>query len=150
MRPLSIAAALLLVACGPPPAPVASTRGDPTQQLWYGEAVTQLAALDRQAESLYQSGQSDEAAALVTKGESLATRIVNVPRPTLAAMETVSDLDQLYGQMLLANRNYGWARLVFQKNRARWKTWKPETSETERRLRLANSAIAECDRHLGE
>ena len=150
MRPLSIAAALLLVACGPPPAPVASTRGDPTQQLWYGEAVTQLAALDRQAESLYQSGQSDEAARLVTKGESLATRILNVPRPTLAAMETVSDLDQLYGQMLLANRNYGWARLVFQKNRARWKTWKPATSETERRLRLANSAIAECDRHLGE
>ena len=45
-------------------------------------------------------------------------------------METVSDLDQLYGQMLLANRNYGWARLVFQKNRARWKTWKPATSET--------------------
>ena len=150
MRPLSIAAALLLAACGPPPAPVASTRADPTQQLWYGEAVTQLAALDRQAESLYQSGQSDEAAALVTKGESLATRILDVPRPTLAAMETVSDLDQLYGQMLLANRNYGWARLVFQKNRARWKTWKPETSETERRLRLANSAIAECDRHLGE
>ena len=150
MRPLSIAAALLLVACGPPPAPVASTRGDPTQQLWYGEAVTQLAALDRQAESLNQSGQSDEAARLVTKGESLATRILNVPRPTLAAMETVSDLDQLYGQMLLANRNYGWARLVFQKNRARWKTWKPATSETERRLRLANSAIAECDRHLGE
>lgn len=150
MRPLSIAAALLLVACGPPPAPVASTRADPTQQLWYGEAVTQLAALDRQAESLYQSGQSDEAAALVTKGESVATRILDVPRPTLAAMETVSDLDQLYGQMLLANRNYGWARLVFQKNRARWKTWKPATSETERRLRLANSAIAECDRHLGE
>jgi len=150
VRLLSIAAALLLAACGPPPAPVASTRADPTQQLWYGEAVTQLAVLDRQAESLYQSGQSDEAAALVTKGESLATRILDVPRPTLAALETVSDLDQLYGQMLLANRNYGWARLVFQKNRARWKTWKPETSETERRLRLANSAIAECDRHLGE
>ena len=150
MRLLSIAAALLLAACGPPPVPVASTRADPTQQLWYGEAVTQLAALDRQAESLYQSGQSDEAAALVTKGESLATRILDVPRPTLAAMETVSDLDQLYGQMLLANRNYGWARLVFQKNRARWKTWKPATSETERRLHLANSAIAECDRHLEE
>lgn len=150
MRLLSIAVVLLLAGCGPPPAPVASTRGDPTQQLWYGEAVTQLAALDRQAESLYQSGQSDEAAALVTKGESVATRILDVPRPTLAAMETVSDLDQLYGQMLLANRNYGWARLVFQKNRARWKTWKPATSETERRLRLANSAIAECDRHLGE
>ena len=94
MRLLSIAAALLLAGCGPPPAPVASTRADPTQQLWYGEAVTQLAALDRQAESLYQSGQSDEAAALVTKGESLTTQILDVPRPTLAAMETVSDLDR--------------------------------------------------------
>jgi hypothetical protein len=50
--------------------------------------------------------------------------------------------------MLLANRHYGWARLQFQKNVARWKHWMPQTKETARRLKQAESAIAECDRRL--
>jgi hypothetical protein len=65
-------------------------------------------------------------------------------------VEAASDLDQLYGRMLLSNRNYGWARLEFQKNRARWKTWQPQTDETVRRLKLAETAIAECDRRMTE
>jgi hypothetical protein len=84
------------------------------------------------------------------KGESLSARLLAVPRPTLAATEAASDLDQLYGQMLLSNRKYGWARLQFQKNLARWKHWRPQTPETARRLRQAESAIAECDRRIGE
>ena len=36
--------------------------------------------------------------------------------------------------------------LLFQKNVTRWKTWKPQTPETERRLKEANADIAECDR----
>jgi hypothetical protein len=63
-------------------------------------------------------------------------------------MEEASDLDDLYGRMLLANRHYGGARLLFQKNLARWKHWQPQTPETARRLKQAESAIAECDRHL--
>jgi hypothetical protein len=65
-------------------------------------------------------------------------------------MEAASDLDQLYGRMLLANHHYGWARLLFQKNLARWKNWTPQTPETARRSKLAASAIAECDRRLAE
>jgi hypothetical protein len=60
----------------------------------------------------------------------------------------VSDLDRLYGRMLLANRNVGWARLTFQKNLARWRNWRPETADSARRLQQAKDDIAECDKRL--
>jgi hypothetical protein len=85
---------------------------------------------------------------LIQTGEPLATRLLSVRNPTLAAMEDASDLDDLYGRMLLSNRNYGWAMLFFQKNQARWKNWKPQTPDTAARLKEAQSQIAECDRRL--
>lgn len=123
---------------------------DPTTEAWYGETADQLAVLDRQAESLLRSGKSDRAAAIITQGQPLMGRLLSAPRPTLAAMEAVSDLDDLYGRMLLANRRYGWARLLFQKNAARWSHWRPQTPDTARRRKLAESAIAECDRRLAQ
>lgn len=84
------------------------------------------------------------------KGEDLAKRLFSVRQPTLAATEAVSDLDELYGQMLFSNRNYGWARLLFQKNLVRWKYWKPRTPETDQRLKQAQTAIAECDRRISQ
>jgi hypothetical protein len=71
--------------------------------------------------------------------------LLAAPHPTLEAMEAASDLDQLYGQMLFTNHNYGWARLFFQKNTSRWKIWKPQMPETIRRLKLAEDGIAACD-----
>jgi hypothetical protein len=65
-------------------------------------------------------------------------------------MEAASDLDQLYAKMLLDNRNFGWARLTYQKNASRWKNWRPQTDETARRLKLAQEGIAECDRRIGQ
>ena len=122
----------------------------PTQQRWYADTLQRLSQLNRQAERAFQAGKGDEASALILKAEPLANRLVSVVHPTLAAVEAASDLDQLYGQMLLSNRNYGWARLQFQKNRARWKSWEPQTGETARRLKLAEDAIAECDRRMTE
>ena len=49
------------------------------------------------------------------------------PKPTFAAAEAASDLDQFYGQMLFSNRNYCWARLLSLSNVARWKCWAPQT-----------------------
>ncbi|MES1260641.1 MAG: hypothetical protein ABUS49_02810 [Acidobacteriota bacterium] len=140
----------LLAGCGTAPAPVESVKRQPVDEPWYAEAVTQLNEIDREAESLFQRGKPDDAAARIQQGEPLASRLLSVPRPTLQATEAASDLDQLYGRMLLSNRRYGWARLQFQKNLARWKHWQPSTPETERRLRLAQAAIAECDRHITE
>jgi len=71
------------------------------------------------------------------------------PHPPLAAMEAIADLDRIYGRMLISNGYFGSARLLFQKNVTRWKTWKPPTPETQRRLQEANSDIVECDRHMG-
>jgi hypothetical protein len=96
------------------------------------------------------SGKADDAAGLIQSGEQLASRLLSVPRPTLAAMQEASDLDELYGRMLLSNRNYGWARLFFQKNLARWKNWVPQTPDTAARLKEAQSDIAECDRRMLE
>jgi hypothetical protein len=50
--------------------------------------------------------------------------------------------------MLLRNGHTGWARSTFQKNVIRWKTWKPQTPETDRRRKAAEEAVAECDKRL--
>ena len=146
MRVLAILASGFLTACEPAPAP----QRDATKEAWYGETVQQLVGMNREAESFFESGKSDQAAALIEKGQPLMSRLLSVPRPTLEATEAASDLDDLYGRMLLANRHYGWARLLFQKNLARWRHWQPPTPEAARRLQQAKSAIAECDRHLVE
>ena len=148
MRVIFAIVGVLLAGCAPAPKAVEMPRPDPTSDPSYGQAVEELAALAREAEGLLAQGTSDRAAALITKGQPLITRVLAAPHPTLAAMEAASDLDQLYGQMLLANKNYGWARLLFQKNRSRWVNWRPQTEETARRKKQAEASIAECDRAL--
>ncbi len=133
----------MLVSCGDAP----SVR-DPTQEAWYRQTIDQLAAADRQAEAAYKEGKRDDAAAIIQKSEPVATKLLSVSKPTLEAVTAAADLDDLYGQMLLSNRHYGWARLLFQKNLNRWKHWQPQTEETARRYKLAASEIAECDKHI--
>jgi DNA-binding transcriptional LysR family regulator len=121
---------------------------DPVKEAWYGETLGQLAPLVRDADAAFANHKPDDAAALIEKAEPLAKRVVSVPHPTLAAAQAASDLDDLYGRMLLSNRHYGYARLLFQKNLARWKYWQPRTEDSARRFKQAQDAIAECDRHI--
>jgi hypothetical protein len=146
MRLLMILAAAFLASCEQKPAPPR----DATKEPWYRDAVEQLTAMNREADSAFASGKSDQAAALIEKGQPLVARLLSVPNPTFEAAIAASDQDDLYGRMLLSNRHYGWARLLFQKNLARWKHWQPQTPETTRRLKQAESEIAECDRHIVE
>jgi len=150
VRVLCLAVTLLLTACGSSSGPRQQAQSEPTAEAWYGKSVDELLAIDRDAKALFQRGKSDDAAALILKGEPLSKRLLSVPRATLAATEAASDLDELYGQMLFSNRNYGWARLLFQKNLARWKYWVPRTPQSADRLKRAQSEIAECDRRLGQ
>jgi hypothetical protein len=143
-----IVIASLLAACGPAPGPVTSAIPNPAEEPWYTDTLEQLSSLNQEAEDLFRRKNVDQAAAIITKAQPLASRLLSVPRTTLAAMEAVSDLDDLYGRMLLANRHYGWARLFFQKNVARWKNWQPQSDETIRRKKLAESQLAECDRGI--
>jgi hypothetical protein len=150
VRLLLVIAAIAFAGCAPAPMPVARPAPDIAREEWYPPTVEQLAALHREAASLLQRGKRDEAAAVVMQGQPLQNRVLAAARPTLAAMEAASDLDDLYGRMLLANRHYGWARLLFQKNAVRWKNRLPQTADTARRLKEAAAGLAECDRHLGE
>ena len=142
----------LLAGCAPAPAPapVPKAAVDPVTEEWYGPVTAQLAEMNRDAEGLMRRGKGDEAAAVITKAQVLAGRLLSAPHPTLPAMEAASDLDQIYAEMLLGNKNYGWARLAYQKNVSRWKHWRPETAESARRLKLAQDGVAECDRRMGQ
>jgi hypothetical protein len=141
-----IAVLTLLAACGPtlymPPKP------DPTKAPEYAEAVDRLAALDRQAEAAFKAGRTQEAASDITQGQPYQSFLLSAPRPTLPAMEAASDLDDIYARMMLAGHRDGWARMFYQKNAARWRTWKPESPESAARLRQAEAGLAECDRRL--
>jgi len=106
--------------------------------------------MHREAAALIDDKNAEEAGVIVTKAQPLMEQVLSVPKPTLGAMQAASDLDELYGHMLLTNRHYGYARLLFQKNIARWKNWSPQTEETARRIKLAAAAMAECDRHIAE
>jgi hypothetical protein len=147
---LPVLAIAVLAACAPAPPPAEQPKPDLTAAAWYAPTIEQLTALDREAEGLMRRGRFDEAAAAITKGQPLAARLLEAAHPTLTAMEAASDLDDLYGRMLLHNRQFGWARSTFQKNVVRWKYWKPETPETAQRLKTALAAVAECDRRLAE
>ena len=148
MRLAAPVAVLLLAGCGAPPPPAKAV--DPTTEAWYGQTVAELAAANREAEADLAVGKRDEAAAAIVRGQGMEKRLLSVSRPTLAAEEAVSDLERLYGRMLLSNRHYGWARLAFQKNLARWRHWVPETPDTVRRREQAEADIAECDRRMAE
>ncbi len=139
---------LILAACAPPDTPRSATQTDPTSQPWYAQTTAELNASNRAAADLIRKGNQDEAATRIVKGEELSKRLMSVPQPTFEATAAASDVDELYGRMLLSNRNYGWARMLFQKNVSRWKYRKPATPETEARLKQALDEIAECDRHL--
>ncbi len=148
MRSVIVIAMSLLAGCGSPA--VESVKPDPSKAPVYGQTVEQLAAMNREAEKDFQAGKKDNAAKLIVDGEALVRRLLDVPQPSVPAAEAASDLDDLYGRMLLSNRHYGDARLMFQKNLSRWRHWQPQTPETARRLKIATDEIAECDRHIVE
>jgi hypothetical protein len=147
MRKAAAVFVLILGGCTAPQR-VQQPKPDPTGEPAYLKAVEQLAALNRETADLLKQGRADEAAANITEGQPLQAQLLAAPRPTLPAMEAVSDLDELYARMLLSNHHDGWARMLFQKNIVRWKTWKPQTANTARRLKQAEEWVAQCDRIL--
>src|SRR5262245_55397815 len=129
-RLFPIVCAAILAACSQAPPPALPLPADPTAEAWYPKATRDLAAMAREAETLYQERSFDQAADIVTKGQPLLNRLLSAPQPTLAALEAVSDLDDLYARLLVRNRHYDWARTLYQKNVYRWKNWKPKTGDT--------------------
>ena len=145
---VSLLAACFLTACALQPNPTPPVKPDPAAELWYSQLTAQLSALNSRATVLLNHGKPDEAAELIKQAQPLSDRLLAVPRPTLAAMEAASDLDRLYARMLLANRHYEWARMLFQKDLSRWTHWSPQTAGTAARKQQAEASLAECDRAL--
>jgi hypothetical protein len=139
---------IALASCAPAPPPPQKAAPDLTAEAWYAEATRQLAAVDREGNDLFNAGRFEEVSVAIAKGQPLQERLLEATHPTLPAMEAAADLDDLYARMLVHNGRHGWARTIFQKNVVRWKTWKPQTPETERRWKAAVDAVAECDRRL--
>jgi len=139
----------LLSACSQQPAE-APAKANPVGEAWYGEVLGQVKDLHAKAAKLVQEGKKDEAAAALKSAEPLVQRLLTVPSPTLEAAVAASDIDQLYAQMLAGNRHYGWARMVFQKDAARWRNWTPQTEESLRRRKIAEAGMAECDRAIAK
>ena len=119
-----------------------------TTDPWYKQAVAELETNAQSANESFAKGKADDAAALIVKGEPIETQVLGVPRPTLAAMEAATDLDEIYARMLFSNQHYEWAMFLYQKCSARWKYWQPQTEETARRLKKAEDEIAECNRRM--
>jgi hypothetical protein len=138
---------LALTACGPA-RNTEPAQPDPTAEPWYAETTDRVVSLHREAETFFKKGNENDAAARITEAQPLVSRLLSVRRPTLAATRAASDIDDLYGRMLMANRHFGWARMQFQKNVARWKNWSPQTEDTHQLRLEAENAIAECDRQL--
>lgn len=146
MKQTACAILILLASCGaPPPAPKAEA--DPAAGPAYMRAIEELAGLNRSAATHLAKGNRAEAGALIERGEPFSRQLLAIPRPSLAALEAVSDRDQMYAEMLMANRHWTHARQMLLKNVHRWRNWKPETPDTIRRREAAEKGIAECDRH---
>jgi hypothetical protein len=150
MRDFTVAIAIFMASCAAPPPPPPKVAVDPVTESWYAPAITELSALNREAQSLLHAGKPDDAATRITKGQALAARLLTAARPTLEAMEAAADNENLYAGMLLANKNFGWARLSYQKNASRWKNWRPQTEETAKRLKQAQEGIAEVDKRMAQ
>lgn len=138
---------LLTAMCGCAPAPAPEQRPSPlVEDVRYKQAEERVRRMNREAEKYLDAGHLAKASAAINDAEPYARILLAPTRPPLAAVEAVSDFDHLYGRSFLVSRNYVWARMMFQKNYARWKNWQPQTEETARRLAQAKAAIAECDR----
>ena len=148
MRLPALSLCIALIAGCTQSRPPESVKPAATAEVWYQQVTAQLVKLVRQAEVELKRQHPDTASALITEGQPLINRLLAVPYPSLEAMEAASDLDHLYASMLLSNRHYGWARLLFQKNQARWQSWKPTSPDTQRRKAEAQTGIAACDKQL--
>jgi hypothetical protein len=145
---VTLAFALLCSACSAQPEARKPPLRNPSSEAWYQTATIELTKLAAEAKQDFKRGKLEAASSLIERGETVSARLMAVPRPSLTAMQAASDLDELYGQMLFRNRHYGWARLQFQKNLARWKHFQPTDAGSARLMAVAQSEIEQCDRAM--
>jgi len=140
---IAVFLAILSGCCGGEP-PAAAPPPDETKEPWYSETVARVTDATKQATDAFEHGKPDDASSLILQAEPQANQLLTVLHPTLEATIAAADLDALYARMLFSNRHYEWAQFLYQKNVARWKYWKPQTPDSERRLAEAEAQVQEC------
>ena len=58
-----------------------SAAPDPAKEAWYVQSAAQVAVMNRQAESFFQSGKQDEAAALIEQAQPMLKRLLTAAKP---------------------------------------------------------------------
>ena len=91
VRLIILGAVAILSGCMSAPPPPRVAQIDPTQEAWYAETVNKLEEMNRRAQSLFEHGKPDEAAAIITaagpsvKRKPLATFSTCTPEKSWAA-----------------------------------------------------------------
>jgi hypothetical protein len=93
-------------------------------------------------------GDKTEAARCVEAGRAQAAALIGRPRLTLMQLHDVADHDDLYGDLLQANRHLGHARGFFAKNRTRFRDWPWQSAYTVKRRQEAERKLGAIDREL--
>lgn len=111
--------------------------------------LSELEGANRTAWDLFRQGQRTAAGDIVGRTDALSINLIGGdPSPSLAIMRAVSDHDELYGRLLMANHHWGHARHIIAKIENRWRLWQPQDDETRQRRAAAVALMRECDRHL--
>jgi hypothetical protein len=134
----------ILSGCGGGAPPPAAPPTDETKEPWYAETVARVTDATKRAADAFEHGKPDDASSLILQAEPQANQLLTVLHPTLEATIAAADLDALYARMLFSNNHFEWAQFLYQKNVARWKYWKPQTPDTDRRLKEAQAQVEKC------
>jgi hypothetical protein len=137
---------LIFAGCGkmaPPRAVTEAEAGDT-----YRKALSDLQRLNAEAAEFRKAKNLNAASDRITEGIVPAKILLAVREPSLAALEAVSDHDQMWAEMLMENRHFGHARQMWATEVARWKNYPNPAPSIQARLARAQKGIADCDRQL--
>lgn len=111
--------------------------------------LAELEGANRQAWEHFRKHERTAAGDIVGRTDALSNNLIGGdPAPSIEIMRAVSDHDELYGRLLMANRHWGHARHIIAKIENRWRLWQPQDDESRKRRQAAIELMRECDRNL--
>lgn len=144
----ALCALALLASCGGdrPPAKPAAPALDRVRQR---AQLAELESANRAAWDHYRQGNRTAAGDIVGRTDALSIGLMGGdPRPSIEIMRAVSDHDELYGRLLMANRHWGHARHILAKIENRWRLWQPQDDESRKRRADALVLMRECEQRM--
>lgn len=142
------ALALLLASCGSPARPpqAAAPKIDRAAQR---ARLAELENANRAARELFDKGDRTAAGDIVGRTDAMAIALIGGdPSPSIEILRAVSDHDELYGRLLMANRHWGHARHILAKIENRWRLWQPQDDESRQRRAGALALMLECEKRM--